>query len=81
MNRAGAIEVLMPALQPTEIWEQAVARRPPRMCCSRSRTAPNRQWFLSPTAEEVITTMAASEINSYRQLPKNFYQVSSEVPR
>src|SRR4029079_17156719 len=36
----------------------------------------NREWFLSPTAEEVITTVAASEINSYRQLPKNFYQVS-----
>jgi prolyl-tRNA synthetase len=36
----------------------------------------NREWFLSPTAEEVITTLAASEINSYRQLPKNFYQIS-----
>ncbi len=46
------------------------------MCCSKSRTAPNREWFLSPTAEEVITTLAANEINSYRQLPKNFYQIS-----
>ena len=36
----------------------------------------NREWFLSPTAEEVITTLAANEINSYRQLPKNFYQIS-----
>src|ERR1035441_5886690 len=36
----------------------------------------NREWVLSPTAEEVITTIAAAEINSYRQLPKNFYQIS-----
>ena len=36
----------------------------------------NREWVLSPTAEEVITTLAANEINSYRQLPKNFYQIS-----
>ena len=36
----------------------------------------NREWFLSPTAEEVITVVAAGEINSYRQLPKNFYQIS-----
>ena len=38
----------------------------------------NREWFLSPTAEEVITTLAANEINSYRQLPKNFYQISTK---
>ena len=40
------------------------------------RSSSGRQWFLSPTAEEVITTLAANEINSYRQLPKNFYQIS-----
>jgi prolyl-tRNA synthetase len=76
MNRAGAIEVLMPALQPTEIWEQSGRAETARDVLFKVKDGSNRQWFLSPTAEEVITTLAANEINSYRQLPKNFYQVS-----
>ena len=76
MNRAGAIEVLMPALQPTEIWEQSGRAETARDVLFKVKDGSGRQWFLSPTAEEVITTLAANEINSYRQLPKNFYQVS-----
>jgi prolyl-tRNA synthetase len=78
MNRAGAVEVLMPALQPTEIWEQSGRAETAKDVLFKVKDSSNRQWFLSPTAEEVITTMASTEINSYRQLPKNFYQVSTK---
>jgi prolyl-tRNA synthetase len=76
MDRAGAIEVLMPALQPTEIWEQSGRAETASNVLFKVKDGANRDWFLSPTAEEVITTLAANEINSYRQLPKNFYQIS-----
>ncbi|MGC9942456.1 MAG: proline--tRNA ligase [Verrucomicrobiota bacterium] len=78
MDRAGAIEVLMPALQPREIWEQSGRAETARNVLFKVKDGSNREWFLSPTAEEVITTLAANEINSYRQLPKNFYQVSTK---
>jgi prolyl-tRNA synthetase len=76
MNRAGGIEVLMPALQPKEIWEQSGRAETASNVLFKVKDGANREWFLSPTAEEVITTLAAGEINSYRQLPKNFYQIS-----
>src|SRR5262245_10791331 len=76
MDRAGAVEVLMPALQPKEIWEQSGRAETAKDVLFKVKDGGNREWFLSPTAEEVITSVAASEINSYRQLPKNFYQVS-----
>jgi prolyl-tRNA synthetase len=78
MDRAGAIEVLMPALQPKEIWEQSGRAETAKDVLCKVTDRANREWFLSPTAEEVITTTAANEINSYRQLPKNFYQVSTK---
>ena len=78
MDRADAVEVLMPALQPTEIWEQSGRAETASNVLFKVKDSSGRQWFLSPTAEEVITTLAAGEINSYRQLPKNFYQVSSK---
>ena len=76
MNRAGAVEVLMPALQPPEIWQQSGRAETARDVLFKVKDSSQREWFLSPTAEEVITSLAANEINSYRQLPKNFYQVS-----
>ena len=76
MDRAGAIEVLMPALQPPEIWEASGRAETASNVLFKVNDSSGRQWFLSPTAEEVITTLAANEINSYRQLPKNFYQIS-----
>jgi prolyl-tRNA synthetase len=76
MNRAGAIEVLMPALQPPEIWRQSGRYETARDVLFKLKDSGDREWVLSPTAEEVITTIAAGEINSYRQLPKNFYQIS-----
>jgi prolyl-tRNA synthetase len=76
MNRAGAIEVLMPALQPPEIWQQSGRYETASNVLFKLKDSGSREWVLSPTAEEVITTLAANEINSYRQLPKNFYQIS-----
>ena len=52
------------------------SRRNREQCFVQGKGQLRRQWFLSPTAEEVITTLAANEINSYRQLPKNLYQIS-----
>ena len=76
MDRAGAIEVLMPALQPPEIWQQSGRNETASNVLFKLKDSGGREWLLSPTAEEVITTLAANEINSYRQLPKNFYQIS-----
>ena len=78
MDRAGAVEVLMPALQPPEIWEASGRAQTAGDVLFKLKDSSGRQWFLSPTAEEVITSLAAGEINSYRQLPKNFYQVSTK---
>jgi prolyl-tRNA synthetase len=76
MDAAGALEVAMPALQPPEIWEASGRAQTAGDVLFKLKDSSGRQWFLSPTAEEVITTLAAGEINSYRQLPKNFYQIS-----
>jgi prolyl-tRNA synthetase len=76
MDRTGALELLMPALQPPEIWQQSGRYETARDVLFKLKDSGNREWVLSATAEEVITTIAANEINSYRQLPKNFYQVS-----
>ena len=76
MDRAGALELLMPALQPPEIWQQTGRYETAGNVLFKLKDSGNREWVLSPTAEEVITTIAANEINSYRQLPKNFYQIS-----
>jgi prolyl-tRNA synthetase len=76
MDRAGALELLLPALQPPEIWQQSGRYEPWRNVLFKSKDSGGREWVLSPTAEEAVTTVAAAEINSYRQLPKNFYQIS-----
>src|SRR5712675_716877 len=65
MNRAGAIEVLLPALQPPEIWQQSGRYETARAVLFKAKDNANREWVLSATAEEVITTIAAGEINSY----------------
>src|SRR6185436_18993990 len=75
MDRAGAIEVLMPALQPPEIWQQSGRYESASGVLFKVRDSANREWLLGPTHEEVITQLVAAEINSYRQLPKNFYQI------
>ncbi len=78
MNRAGAVEVLMPALQPPEIWQQSGRYETARDVLYKVKDRANKEWVLGPTHEEVITTLAAGEINSYRQMPVNFYQVQTK---
>jgi len=75
MNRAGALEVVMPALQPTDIWQKSGRYETAADVLYKVRDRAKKEWVLGPTHEEVITTLAADEINSYRQLPKNFYQI------
>jgi prolyl-tRNA synthetase len=75
MDRAGALEVLMPALQPTDIWQKSGRYETAADVLYKVRDRGKKEWVLGPTHEEVITTLAADEISSYRQLPKNFYQV------
>ncbi len=75
MDRAGALEVLMPALQPTDIWRKSGRYETAADVLYKVRDRAKKEWVLGPTHEEVITSLAADEISSYRQLPKNFYQV------
>jgi len=75
MDRAGGIEVLMPALQPPEIWQQSGRYETARDVLFKVKDSASREWVLGPTHEEVITSLAAAELNSYRQLPKCFYQI------
>ena len=78
MNRAGALELLMPALQPPEIWQQSGRYETARDVLFKVRDRAKKEWVLGPTHEEVVTTLVAGEINSYRQLPKNFYQIQTK---
>lgn len=78
MNRAGALELLMPALQPPEIWQQSGRYETAKDVLFKVRDRAKKEWVLGPTHEEVITTLVAGEINSYRQLPKNFYQIQTK---
>jgi prolyl-tRNA synthetase len=78
MNKAGALELLMPAVQPKELWEETGrwAVFGPQMLKIQDRHA--RDFCFGPTHEEVITDIARKEINSYKQLPLNFYQIQTK---
>ncbi len=78
MNRAGALEVLMPALQPPEIWQRSGRYETAQDVLFKVRDRAKKEWVLGPTHEEVITTLVAGEISSYRQMPKNFYQIQTK---
>jgi prolyl-tRNA synthetase len=75
MNQAGAVELLMPAIQPSELWEETGRWElfGPQMLKIKDRH--DRNFCFGPTHEEVITDIARKEINSYKQLPLNFYQI------
>jgi len=75
MNRAGAVEMLMPAVQPAELWQETGRWDlfGPQMLKIKDRH--ERDFCFGPTHEEVITDIARKEIRSYRQLPLNFYQI------
>lgn len=76
MNKAGAQEILVPSIQPKELWDRTGRSTDygPTMFCLEDRHG--RMNVLGPTAEEVVTTLVAGEIKSYKQLPINLYQIS-----
>ncbi len=78
MNKAGALELLMPAVQPKELWDETGrwAVFGPQMLKIKDRH--DRDFCFGPTHEEVITDIARREINSYKQLPLNFYQIQTK---
>ena len=78
MNKAGALELLMPAVQPKELWEETGrwAVFGPQMLKIKDRH--ERDFCFGPTHEEVITDIARREISSYKQLPLNFYQIQTK---
>jgi prolyl-tRNA synthetase len=78
MDRAGALEVLMPALQPPEIWQQSGRYESASAVLFKVRDRAKKEWVLGPTHEEVMASLMAGELSSYRQLPKNFYQIQTK---
>jgi prolyl-tRNA synthetase len=78
MNRAGAIEVLLPFVQPAELWQESHRWEEYGSELARLKDRHNRDCCLGPTHEEVITDIARREIRSYRQMPLNFYQIQTK---
>ena len=78
MDRAGALELLMPTIQPRELWEETGrwAKFGPQLLKIRDRK--EQEFCYAPTAEEVITDYARNELKSYKQLPVNFYQIQTK---
>src|SRR5699024_726498 len=78
MNAAGALEVLMPAIQPAELWQESGRweQYGPELLVLKDRH--QREFCVGPTHEEVITDLARNERNSNRQLPINFYQIQTK---
>src|SRR5277367_3971791 len=75
MDRAGAFELLMPAIQPAELWQESKRWEQYGPELLRLSDRHNRAFVIGPTHEEVITDIARRELKSYRQLPVNFYQI------
>ena len=78
MNRSGAQEVLMPAVQPAELWQESERWQYYGPELLRLTDRHDRAFCFGPTHEEVITDLARREIRSYRQLPMNFYQIQTK---
>lgn len=78
MDKAGALELLMPAVQPAELWQESNRWDKYGNLLLRIRDRHNRDYCFGPTHEEVITDIARREIRSYKQLPINFYQIQTK---
>jgi prolyl-tRNA synthetase len=78
MNKAGAIELTMPVVQPAELWQETgrFDKMGPELLRIQDRHG--RDFVVQPTSEEVVTDIARQEIRSYKQLPKNFYQIQTK---
>lgn len=78
MERAGSLEVLMPMVQPADLWEESGRWEDYGPELLRLNDRHNRSFVLGPTHEEVITKLVANEINSYKQLPLNVFQIQTK---
>jgi prolyl-tRNA synthetase len=78
MNRAGAIELVMPAVQPAELWQESGRWQTYGPELLRFKDRHERDFVIQPTSEEVITDLARAELRSYRQLPVHFYQIQTK---
>jgi prolyl-tRNA synthetase len=78
MNRAGALELAMPVVQPGELWQESGRWQAYGPELLRFRDRHEREFVLQPTSEEVITELARAELKSYRRLPVHFYQIQTK---
>lgn len=78
MNKAGAIEVLMPVVQPADLWEESGRWEEYGPELLRIKDRHQRDFVLGPTHEEVITALVRNEVSSYKQLPLNLYQIQTK---
>ena len=78
MNRAGAVEVSMPVVQPAELWQETGRFEAMGPELLRIKDRHQRDYVVQPTSEEVVTDIARQEIKSYKQLPKNLYQIQTK---
>lgn len=78
MNKAGAIEVLMPMVQPAELWQESGRWEKMDAELLRFKDRHQRDFVLGPTHEEVITDLVRKEVSSYKQLPLNLYQIQTK---
>src|SRR5256885_5768299 len=78
MNRAGAFELVMPVIQPAELWQESGRWREYGPELLRIKDRHERDFVAGPTHEEVITDIVRRELQSYRQLPVNFYQIQTK---
>ncbi|MEK9721629.1 MAG: proline--tRNA ligase, partial [Quisquiliibacterium sp.] len=78
MNQAGAIELLMPVVQPAELWIESGRWEQYGPELLRLKDRHQRDFIVQPTSEEVITDIARNEIKSYRQMPRNFYHIQTK---
>ena len=78
MNRAGAVELLMPVVQPAELWQETGRFEGMGPELLRVKDRHDRDYIIQPTSEEVVTDIARQELRSYRQLPKNFYHIQTK---
>ena len=78
MNRAGAVELLMPVVQPAEVWQETGRFEKMGPELMRVKDRHDRDYIIQPTSEEVITDIARQDIKSYKQLPRNFYHIQTK---
>ncbi len=78
MNRAGAVELLMPVVQPAELWQETGRFQAYGPELMRVKDRHDRDFIIQPTSEEVVTDIARQELRSYKQLPKNFYHIQTK---